>query len=157
MVATSMFFQKRGVSACQLTRGTEFTYNLNLILSGRGFWDNEAVGCRGGLFVVNMGPRESTVGRCAIVSGLKAWRGGHTGILSVDSVANLLVADVVLAENHIGITLNFFRVAEDAFSGVVASKIIGSLHEGGCADLTDSNWKRQCQVFLRCVTFYHFK
>ena len=156
MVATAMFFQKQGTSACQMTRGAEFSYNLNTILSGRGFWNNEAVGCRGGLFVVNMGPQESSTDSCAILSGLKAWRGGHTGILSVDAESNLLVADVVLAENHIGISLNFFRIAEDAYSGVVASKIIGSLHEGGCVDLADSNWQRKCQVGGRWEFYLNF-
>jgi len=68
------------------------------------------------------------------------------GIMAVDAEAKLLLAKVVLAENHIGISLNFFRVSEDGFSGVVASKIIGSLHTIGCSDYADSNWKQDCQV-----------
>ena len=125
-----------------------------------------------------MGPLESSFSSCAIVSGLKAWRNGHSGmvtlstatdisyqkhfsagIISADTVANVLIASVVLAENHIGIALNFYKVSsaasqvgQDAFSGVVASNIIGSLSQGGCAEYTDSNWKRQCQV---CATHVH--
>ena len=68
------------------------------------------------------------------------------GILSSDTVANVAIAGVTLAENHIGISLNYFRNAEDAFAGVIASKIIGSLQERGCKDYTDSSWAQVCQV-----------
>ena len=155
MVATEMFFNWGGASPCLMTRGTAYSYNLRAILSRRRFWDNEAVACRGGLFVVNMGPQESSISSCAVVSGIKAWRGGHSGILSQDAVANLLIADVVLAENHIGLSLAYFRVAEDAFSGIVASKVIGSLHESGCADLPDSKWSRICQVSCKVFQYLY--
>ena len=69
-----------------------------------------------------------------------------SGILSSDSVANVLIAGVTLAENHIGISLNYFRDAEDAFVGVIASTIIGSLNQGGCTDGADSSWAQVCHV-----------
>jgi len=74
-----MFFQTTGSSVCTLTRGLAFSYSLATVLSGRLFWDNEAVGCRGGLFVVTMSTSESSAASCAIVSGLKAWRNAHSG------------------------------------------------------------------------------
>eukprot|EP00607_Mallomonas_marina_P005433 CAMPEP_0182439766 /NCGR_PEP_ID=MMETSP1167-20130531/86632_1 /TAXON_ID=2988 /ORGANISM="Mallomonas Sp, Strain CCMP3275" /LENGTH=3836 /DNA_ID=CAMNT_0024633535 /DNA_START=462 /DNA_END=11972 /DNA_ORIENTATION=- len=149
MIATSMFFQKNGFNACTLTRGEPYVYSLNTILHGRSFWDNEAVACRGGLFVVTMSTSESTASSCAIISGVKAWRSAHYGIMAVDAEANLLAASVVLAENHIGMSMNYFRAAEEAFNGVVASKIIGSLNgENECSDLVDSPWiDKTCSVF----------
>ena len=84
----------------------------------------------------------------------------YSGIISSDAVANILVADVVLAENHIDLTLNFYKVslssasmAEDAFSGIIESVIIGSLASlsgdgnAGCGTDRDTNWRRKCQVF----------
>jgi hypothetical protein len=149
MVATSMFFQTTIPNACTLTRGMSYTYNITEILYGRTFFDNEAVACRGGLFVLTMSKSESSDGSCAIVSGIKAWRSGHYGIMAVDAMANLLVAKVVLAENHIGLSLNYYRIySDDTFSGVVASKIIGSFRDSDCADLSDSSWNKQaCQAF----------
>ena len=64
----------------------------------------------------------------------------------MDAEAKLLLAKLILAENHIGISLNFFRTTEEGFSGIVASKIIGSLHTVGCTDYADSNWIQDCQV-----------
>jgi len=78
-----MFFQNgnkySSSTACTLTRGLPFTYNTARLLSNLAFWDNEAVGCRGGLFILNMGPSESDFSSCAVVAGIKAWRNGHTG------------------------------------------------------------------------------
>ena len=147
-VATGVFVHPSGSNACSLTRGLTYTYTLGTLLRNRIFWDNEAVGCRGGLFVLTLAHSEVNARSCAVISGMKAWRNAHSGIMAVDAEANLLVANAVLAENHIGMSLNYYRIAEDSFTGVVASKIIGSLKTGGsCSDGSDVSWSQPCSVF----------
>lgn len=137
---------------CSVTRSTQYSYNAELISTNALFADNEAVGCRGGLMVVAMSRSESAEQDCAVVTGFMGWRSGHTGILAIDAKAHILVANVLLAENHIGITIHSFKSSENLFNGVVASTIIGSLSDSddaSCTDLPDSFYVRnqECQAF----------
>ena len=137
---------------CALTRGLENTVSLARVLPNAGFWGNEAVGCRVGLMVVNDDPAESSPSTCAVVTGITAWRNAHMGVGGVDAVANTLVAGVVVAENHIGISFSYFRSDAAVFSGVSDSLVIGSLSQQACSEgdpaATGSTWATQkCQVF----------
>ena len=73
--------------------------------------------------------------------------------MSLDAKANIIIAGVVLAENHIGINLHFHKEDTNVFTGLVASKVIGSLglDNGHCNDLADSLWmrSRHCQAFTQ--------
>jgi hypothetical protein len=93
-------------SMCRVTTGAAMSYSSPSVNKFRG---NEAVGCRGGLMVLTMSASESLPSDCAVINGFKAWRNGHTGILSVDAEASILIMDAVLAENHIGVNLHFFK------------------------------------------------
>mmetsp|Transcript_16459 Transcript_16459/g.22492 ORF Transcript_16459/g.22492 Transcript_16459/m.22492 type:complete len:2653 (+) Transcript_16459:1-7959(+) len=151
-VATSMFkLSAVKSSQCFVTKTAAYSYSMSTLERGRIFYDNEAVACRGGLFIVAVSPSESEASDCVVVSGFTAWRNSHTGIVSVDTEANILIAGVVLAENHIGVNLHFFKDDVNVFTGIVASKIIGSigLNTQQCTDLPDSVWKRghHCQAF----------
>jgi len=151
-VATSMFkLDAVQSSQCYVTKMAPYSYSMATLETGRVFYDNEAVACRGGLSIVAVSPSESKDSDCVVVSGFTAWRNSHTGILSVDAQANILIAGVVLAENHIGVTLHFYKDDVNVFTGIVASKIIGSigLNTGKCTDLPDSVWNRgrHCQAF----------
>ena len=145
-IATKYFFQPHQ-SICAVTRGLAYTYDEATFVAQRKFSNNEAVGCKGGLMVMAMDAAESRPEDCVIVNGIVAWRNAHAGIMAVAAEANIIVAGVVLAENHIGVVLDYFKTSDRAFSGVVMSKIIGSLHVDGFSDLPDSNWDRRCQVF----------
>jgi hypothetical protein len=105
-----------------------------------------------------MSPEESNPWDCAVITGVSVWRSGHIGILAQDAEAQLMLVDVLVAESHIGINLNFFKTYENMFTAVIGSTIIGSLniHEyGHCNDLTDSAYYRskQCQAFTQFDPF----
>ena len=148
-----MFLLPRSeISVCSVTNAKHFTYNSDILLQNALFLHNEAVACRGGLTVVNMSPAESAADDCAVITGFIGWRSGHIGIMTSDAEAQLLIAHVLLAENHIGISLHSYKETENLFNGIVASTIIGSLSSNNvhqCADLPDSVYKRaaQCQAF----------
>eukprot|EP01036_Dinobryon_divergens_P027890 gene27890-36744_t len=157
-IATSIFNSRAlPASQCEVTMSGAYSYSLATLTVNKRFVDNEAVGCRGGLFVVAVSPSESVASDCAVVSNFKAWRNSHTGILSIDAEANILIANVSLAENHIGISLHFYKEDVNVFTGVVASQIIGSLglDTSHCSDLTDSLWMRgkHCRAFTASDPF----
>ena len=145
-IATKYFFQPHK-SNCAVTRGQAYTYDQATMVTQGKFYNNEAVGCKGGLMVLAMDGSESEPTDCVIVSSIVAWRNAHTGIMAVAAEADIIVAGVVLAENHIGVVLDYVKTSDRAFSGVVMSKIVGSLHPDGFSDLPDSRWDRRCQVF----------
>lgn len=68
---------------------------------------------------------------------------------------------MVVAENHIGISFSYTRTVDYGFSGVVNSKIIGSLASkstekcsGGNVDTMGTNWIRsKCQAFSAADAF----
>jgi hypothetical protein len=143
-------------SMCSVTRALPYNYDSAVISANahsNGFYDNEAVACLGGLAIVATSRGESTADDCAAVSGFKGWRSGYTGVSSVDAEANLLLSDLVLAENHIGISLHSFKRSETVFNGLLRSKIIGSLNSDiehdQCSDLADSAYIRgqHCRAF----------
>ena len=157
-IATSILnSHKLPAAQCAVTMSGAYSYSLSTLTANNRFADNEAVGCRGGLFVVAVSPSESVSSDCVVVSNFKAWRNSHTGILSVDAEANIIIANVSLAENHIGISLHFYKEDVNVFTGVVASKIIGSLglDTSRCIDLPDSRWVRgkHCRAFTQSDPF----
>jgi hypothetical protein len=139
------------VNPCAITKGNQNKVNVSVVIENSIFKSNEAVGCRVGLMVVNDDIAESTTSTCAVVSGIKAWRNAHMGIGGVDAIANTLLSNVVVAENHIGISFSYYRTADNGFSGVANSKIIGSLSSNACIGdsptVSGTNWAQKCQVF----------
>ena len=89
--------------------------------------NNEIVGSRIGEFVL----RES--GDCRMVSGVKAYKITHVGILTVDQTANLIVDRSIVADSHIGISLNFIRGGTRNFANVTNSVILGSTVMSDCS------------------------
>jgi hypothetical protein len=152
-IATAMFNVPVGQrEACSVTRATKYAYDARLLRNNAKFYDNEAVACRGGLMVVAMSPTESQSEDCAVINGFRGWRSGHTGIMAVDAQAHILISNVLLAENHIGVNIHSYKSTENLFNGIIGSTIIGSLSDavaGYCSDLPDSNYLRtkECQVF----------
>ena len=150
-VATSMFHVPRSMkSLCQTTSSLAYSYSQLANYKNSKFYGNEAVGGKGGLFVMAMGLQESSPNDCSVVDGFFTWRNAHTGIIAIDSVPNLLIHNVVLAENHIGVHMHFSKSALWAFSGIVNSTIINSLADNTvCGDLPDSLYLpgRQCHVW----------
>ena len=149
MVATGLLSKRVGAGVCATTASVAKTLSPGDMQGVTSFMNNEAVGCKTGLFIVNMARTESLPSDCAVVRDFKAWRNGHVGVLAVDAMANILVYDTVLAENHIGVSLNFFKsTGDDVFSGIYKSTVIGSLKVGSsCNDLDDSSWSQSCQAF----------
>ena len=100
---------------------------------------------------------ESSHDDCAVITGFTGWRNSHTGIMAIDMIANVLVAHTVVAENHVGVYLHYHkRGVDEMFSGVVASKVIGTLSDstdgsGDCTDLPDSKYTKgqQCNAFTK--------
>lgn len=150
-ICASMFTGKVSKDQCSVTSSKAYEYSISDLLQHRTFFNNEAVACKGGFSLVTVSPSESVADDCAVISGIKAWRNAYTGIMSLDTEANVIIADIVLAENHIGINLHFYKEATNVFSGLVASKIIGSLklNTSTCSDLADSAWlpSHQCHGF----------
>ncbi|CAK9027885.1 unnamed protein product [Durusdinium trenchii] len=50
---------------------------------------------------------------CVHLQKMKAWKNAHVGILFVDHPSNMVISDVVVFDNHIGITGNFHREIGD--------------------------------------------
>ena len=136
-------------SVCAITRGEE--YNLPSFLSEASWnvFDNEAVGCRSGYTLLTTANSKIRPNDCIVASGIKVWRSGHVGIEGVDMTANILLHRVVLAENHIGTSMSYFKVgAENAYTGIIDSKVIGTFSINGFSDSADSPLSKQtCQVF----------
>lgn len=149
IVGQSLFTRRSDELACANTNGAAYSTNMTHMLSMASFWDNEAVGAVAGLTLVTQSPSEVSPMDCIVIAGFQGWRNAHAGILSVDTVGNVVITHAVLAENHMGTSLGFVKSSSNAFSGIVNSKVIGSLSMGmnGCTDLSDSSWSRMCQVF----------
>eukprot|EP00595_Chromulina_sp_UTEXLB2642_P001523 CAMPEP_0196766926 /NCGR_PEP_ID=MMETSP1095-20130614/32902_1 /TAXON_ID=96789 ORGANISM="Chromulina nebulosa, Strain UTEXLB2642" /NCGR_SAMPLE_ID=MMETSP1095 /ASSEMBLY_ACC=CAM_ASM_000446 /LENGTH=2258 /DNA_ID=CAMNT_0042131985 /DNA_START=2674 /DNA_END=9450 /DNA_ORIENTATION=- len=160
LVVSNLFDAISDISPCVNTYGSLAYFDLSNILANRVFVSNEAVGCKVGLMVVVNSVEESKSSTCAFVSGMNSWRNSHIGIGGVDAIANTLLHQVVVAENHIGISFSYFRSDDSVYSGVIDSIVIGSLQDNlsTCNDSTtsdyDSNWDIQkCQVFSQYDPF----
>lgn len=144
----SLFTKNAPTSACANTRGMPYEVNDDALTAGALVWNNEAVGCQVGMTLVTRNLGEVSPSDCAVLSGFKVWRNAHAGFMSVDTVANVLIANSVIAENHIGMSLNFYKFSEDAFSGVYNSIFIALLESStaNVCGLPDSNWKHVCRA-----------
>ena len=150
-LATSLFTRKVSSSQCAVTKSAKLSYSLQTLSQGASVFGNEAVGCKGGLSIITVSSSESTSSDCAVVTSFKGWRNAYTGIMSADTEPDMIIANVVLAENHIGMSLHFYKTATSVLSGLVDSLIIGSLslNSSSCTDLPDSLWTqgRHCHGF----------
>ncbi len=87
--------------------------------TSRAFFDNEAHGAVVGIMLL------SVRGDCVEAYGLTAFKSSHIGILTVDQLSNVHLVNAVVADNHIGISLNFVRGGY-GFARVSNSVIMGS-------------------------------
>jgi hypothetical protein len=46
---------------------------------------------------------------CAQLRGALAWKNAHAGVITADQNAHTRLSEIAVADNHIGITLNFKR------------------------------------------------
>ena len=108
--------------------------------------NNQAYGTLVGLFLLDV--NKDT---CHTVQGFKAWKNAHLGIVTVDQSANLKLVDVTVADNHIGISLNFVRTGWRSFSSIERSVILGSTVASTCAASVDCrSVKRGDERGLKC-------
>lgn len=70
---------------------------------------------------------------CREVNGIIAWKNAHIGVVTVDQTANLMLRDTHVADNHIGISLNFVQQGIENFAAITDSSIIGSSEASTCA------------------------
>ncbi|CAE7614256.1 PKHD1L1, partial [Symbiodinium sp. KB8] len=91
---------------------------------------NEAVGCVIGGWIL---PRTRT---CVSVTDFTAWKNSHIGLFTIDQTANLVVQRAVVADNHIGMSFNFFRAAAYNQVDIRSSVVIGSSSASTCDDST---------------------
>lgn len=134
---------------CQVIRDINYVkYDKSKLIPYTLFSGNEAVACRVGLIMVTKSTVENKVGTCAVVAGFKAWRNAHVGVTGVDIMVNVHSTDLILAENHIGHVLSFYRF-DAVYSGLTDSTIIGALGQTACTT-HDTVWSSQkCQVFTQ--------
>ena len=86
-------------AVCRFEKGQPFSVNLTSVIATSNFYNNEAVACRRGLFVIpNAGGFSAA---CPVLSRFKSWRNAVFGIVVVDA-QDLIVSNVVLAENAVG-------------------------------------------------------
>jgi hypothetical protein len=69
---------------------------------------NEAVGCVIGFFYLRA---KEADGRCGSINGVYAWKNAHVGVLTVDQSVSMRVSHVLVSDNHIGLMLNFAKLA----------------------------------------------
>ena len=145
-IATKYFLtSNRGI--CKATKGTSYQYNEAFVERRGKFDNNEAVGGKVGLMVMAMTPQEVGRDGCSIINGILAWRNAHVGIQALNAEADTFIADVVVAENHIGVLLDVVQFSKEATTGVLHSTVIGALAADGFSDLPDSIWDQRCHAF----------
>ena len=71
----------------------------------------------------------SVASTCAEARSMVAWQCAHVAVLTVDQQANLELSVVAVADNHIGVSLNFVR-AGYGYGTVRQSLIAGRLLDG---------------------------
>jgi len=90
--------------------------------------DNEVVGSVVGAFLLT-----GMQAPCLRVSRLTAWLNSHVGLLTVAQRSDVVVEDVVLSDNHEGITLDFFRSVVGAKAVVRRAVVLGTTAASGSA------------------------
>eukprot|EP00930_Biecheleria_cincta_P023408 TRINITY_DN1691_c0_g3_i1.p1 TRINITY_DN1691_c0_g3~~TRINITY_DN1691_c0_g3_i1.p1 ORF type:complete len:2461 (+),score=365.35 TRINITY_DN1691_c0_g3_i1:773-7384(+) len=99
---------------------------------------NEAVGCMTGVFVLRACSMADCA-QCAEVRGFVAWKNSHAGLITADQNANMMLDTVLLADNHIGITMHFVRSRMDVTHRIYTQNVsvFGSTNASTCADSTE--------------------
>ena len=116
---------------------------------------NEVHSSMVGFFILPVGAT------CVEMRYLTAWQCSHIGVLTVDQLANLELYNVVVADNHIGISLNFARggygyglvanslvmgstpaSASCAASTMCRAMVKGDVSGLGCHSVYGSGWRR---------------
>jgi len=99
---------------------------------------NEAVGCLTGFFILKGCQDAGQCNVCAQLRGALAWKNAHAGVITVDQNANTRLSEIAVADNHIGITLNFKRSFGDVLHRTYYHNItvFGSTAASTCASST---------------------
>jgi plastocyanin len=84
--------------------------------------NNEAYGALVGQYILSNAGNDE----CRVVSPFKAWKNAHLGVVAVDQQASIKVIGLKLADNHLGISLNFVKTGWESFSTIEDSAILGS-------------------------------
>jgi hypothetical protein len=91
---------------------------------------NEAAGVLIGVFIL---PTRTRSG-CAWANGFKVWKAAHVGILAVDALSNLRISNSIVADSHIGISLNFIASSGNLlFSELASVTVIGTSAASSCS------------------------
>lgn len=106
--------------------------------------NNEAVCTVVGVFAL---PTRTPSG-CGRLPGFVVWKAAHIGIVAVDGLVDLTVANAVVADSHIGVSLNYVLSKDSqARSDIVDSLIVGSSNASAtCAASTT------CKAYTKADT-----
>jgi hypothetical protein len=107
------------------------------------FGYNEVSASRVGVFLLNyyngdsLGTTSYFAGvpsqpACLKVSGFKSWKNSHLGVVAVDARSNLMMSNMVVSDNHIGIYMQFLRDSLDNFASLDSSVVMGSTSASTC-------------------------
>lgn len=77
--------------------------------------DNEAVSARVGVFALSVASAPSS---CVAIDGFRLWMISHLAVTTVDQLQSVLVRQLVVADSHVGVSLNFVRADQSRLSSV---------------------------------------
>lgn len=112
----------------------------------RKFFGNEAYGGLVGLFTLDPQVLAKDADACRSISGFKAWKNAHLGIVTVDQSANVEFASLVLSDNHVGISLNFVRNNDATFGYDSSASITDAVILGSTAASSDCSASSICRA-----------
>jgi hypothetical protein len=94
------------------------------------FEDNEAYGTLIGFHLM------TKLGGCGELRNFKAWKNAHIGIHATDANSDIQLRSVQVADNHMGINLNFVKKGDENEVRIIDSVIIGDSEATTCSDPT---------------------
>jgi hypothetical protein len=101
-ICQGLFINRADDGVCDNTFGVKSSISIENVTRNRAVWNNEIVAGKIGVNIIALSTSEARASDCAAVTGFKAWRNSHAGFMSIDTEANIIVGDTVVAENHIG-------------------------------------------------------
>jgi plastocyanin len=110
------------------------------------FFNNEAYGALVGLFGMDVNVKGDV---CRSVTGFKAWKNAHLGIVTADQSANLALSNIVLSDNHIGVSLNFVRMNSESYGYESSATIADSVILGSTSASAECSASSVCRAVKR--------
>lgn len=83
--------------------------------------------------VVGVNFLDTHVQSCRLVKNVRAWKNGHMGIHTSDQTSNMVLEGIVVADNHIGVLLNFVRFGQGNKVVFQDSVVLGSTDASTCS------------------------